>query len=136
VAESRRRGEDAVDEDLDEVLDDAVEDDDALDDEAEENGGRRGRSTRTLSNRSGRTDWTDDKAVKTDEDRPGAFGRLGRFVREVVAELRKVIWPTRKELLTYAAVVIVFVSIMLTIVGLLDLGFAKGILFVLGGSKK
>ena len=134
MAESRRRGEDAVDEDLDEVLDDAVEDDDALD-EAEENGGRRGRSTRTLS-RSGRTDWTDDKAVKTDEDRPGAFGRLGRFVREVVAELRKVIWPTRKELLTYAAVVIVFVSIMLTIVGLLDLGFAKAILFVLGGNKK
>ena len=135
MAESKRRGEDAVDEDLDEVLDDAVEDDDALDDEAEENGGRRGRSTRTLS-RSGRTDWTDDKAVKTDEDRPGAFGRLGRFVREVVAELRKVIWPTRKELLTYAAVVIVFVSIMLTVVGLLDLGFAKAILFVLGGGKK
>ena len=93
------------------------------------------RSTRTLS-RSGRTDWTDDKAVKTDEEGPGAFGRLGRFVREVVAELRKVIWPTRKELLTYAAVVIVFVSIMLTVVGLLDLGFAKAILFVLGGNKK
>jgi preprotein translocase SecE subunit len=79
---------------------------------------------------------TADKGVRTDEDRPGAFGRLGRFVREVVAELRKVIWPTRKELLTYAAVVIVFVSIMLTIVGLLDLGFARAILFVLGGSKK
>ena len=140
MAESRRRGEDAVDENLDEVLDDAVEDDDALDeddttDEAGKNGGRRGRSTRTLS-RAGGEDWTDDKAVRTDEDRPGAFGRLGRFVREVVAELRKVIWPTRKELLTYAAVVIVFVSIMLTIVGLLDLGFAKAILFVLGGGKK
>ena len=62
--------------------------------------------------------------------------RLVRFLREVVAELRKVIWPTRKELLTYAAVVIVFVSIMLTVVGLLDLGFAKAILFVLGGNKK
>jgi preprotein translocase subunit SecE len=133
VAESRRHGEDAVDENLDEVLDDAVEDDDALSD-AEDNGGRRGGATRTLS-RSDR-DWTDDKAVKTGEGGPGPFGRLGRFVREVVAELRKVIWPTRKELLTYATVVVVFVAIMLTIVGLLDYGFAQGVLFVFGGGKK
>jgi preprotein translocase subunit SecE len=132
VAESRRRGEDAVDEDLDEVLDDAVEDDAPTDSDSD--GGRRGGSTRTLS-RAGR-EWTDEKAVRTEEDRGGVFGRLGRFVREVVAELRKVIWPTRKELLTYTAVVIVFVTIMLTVVGLLDLGFAKGVLFVFGGGKK
>jgi preprotein translocase subunit SecE len=50
----------------------------------------------------------------------------------VVAELRKVIWPTRKELITYTAVVIVFVSIMLTVVGLLDYGFAKAVLWVFG----
>jgi preprotein translocase subunit SecE len=52
-----------------------------------------------------------------------------------VAELRKVIWPTRKELLTYTAVVVVFVSIILTVVGLLDLGFAKAVLYVFGGKK-
>ena len=133
MAESRRRGEDAVDEDLDEVLDDAVEDDaDDLGD-AGRNGRRRG-ATRTVS----RADrgWTDEKAVKIDDRGPGIFGRLGRFVREVVAELRKVIWPTRKELLTYASVVVVFVAIMLTIVGLLDLGFAKGVLLVFGGGTK
>jgi preprotein translocase subunit SecE len=132
VADSRRRGEDAVDEDLD----DAVEDDtDAIDDAEEETGGRRnGRARRSLAKTD--TGWTDDKGVRTEEGRPGLFGRLGRFVREVVAELRKVIWPTRKELLTYATVVIVFVTIMLTIVGLLDLGFAKAVLFVFGGGKK
>jgi preprotein translocase subunit SecE len=135
VADSRRRGEDAVDEDLDEDLD-AVEDDpDALEDAEEETGSRRnGRARRSLAKAD--TGWTDDKGVRTEEGRPGLFGRLGRFVREVVAELRKVIWPTRKELLTYASVVVVFVTIMLTIVGLLDLGFAKGVLFVFGGGKK
>ena len=46
------------------------------------------------------------------------------FIREVVAELRKVIWPSRKELLTYTSVVIVFVVIMMSIVALLDYGFA------------
>ena len=42
------------------------------------------------------------------------------------------IWPTRKELITYTAVVVVFVSIMLTVVGLLDYGFAKAVLWVFG----
>src|SRR5688572_29346227 len=38
--------------------------------------------------------------------------RLVRFLREVVAELRKVIWPTRRQLVTYTIVVLVFVSFM------------------------
>jgi preprotein translocase subunit SecE len=47
------------------------------------------------------------------------------FVRQVAAELRKVIWPTRKELLTYTVVCITFVTVMATIVTLLDVGFTK-----------
>jgi preprotein translocase subunit SecE len=58
--------------------------------------------------------------------------RFGGFFREVVSELRKVIWPTRRELLTYTAVVIVFVVVMTTIVTVLDYGFGKGILWALG----
>ena len=56
------------------------------------------------------------------------------FVREVRAELRKVIWPTRKELTTYTTVVVVFVAIMMTLVALLDLGFAKAMFAVFGGT--
>jgi preprotein translocase subunit SecE len=51
--------------------------------------------------------------------------RLALYYRQVVAELRKVIWPTRKELITYTVVVLVFVSIIMLYVGLLDLGLAK-----------
>lgn len=58
--------------------------------------------------------------------------RIGGFFREVVSELRKVIWPTRKELLTYTSVVIVFVTVMTTIVSLLDFGFGKAILATFG----
>jgi len=50
-----------------------------------------------------------------------------------VAELQKVIWPTRKELLTYTSVVVVFVTIMMTVVALLDLGFLKSMFLVFGG---
>jgi preprotein translocase subunit SecE len=69
------------------------------------------------------------------ERRGNPFARLVRFFREVVAELRKVIWPTRKELITYTAVVVVFVAIMVSIVALLDVAFAKAVLFVFGNKN-
>jgi preprotein translocase subunit SecE len=47
------------------------------------------------------------------------------FLRQVVAELRKVVWPTRQQLITYSWVVLVFVTVVMTIVSLLDLGFGK-----------
>jgi preprotein translocase subunit SecE len=66
------------------------------------------------------------------EKKPGRVARVGLFYRQVIAELRKVIWPTRKELLTYTAVVLVFVSIMIAVVSLLDFGIGQGVLFVFG----
>ena len=73
--------------------------------------------------------------IETATPRPAAGGRggwLGRFIREIISELRKVLWPSRKELLTYTAVVIVFVVIMVAIVAGLDIGFAKLVLEVFG----
>jgi preprotein translocase subunit SecE len=64
--------------------------------------------------------------------RVSLFGRLARFLREVVAELRKVIWPSRKQLVTYTIVVLVFVSFMVALVWLLDFVFAQGVLFLFG----
>jgi preprotein translocase subunit SecE len=53
------------------------------------------------------------------------IARLRRFMREVVAELRKVHWPTRRQIVVYTVVVLVFVAFMVTLVGLLDIGFQK-----------
>ena len=47
------------------------------------------------------------------------------FFRQMVGELRKVIWPTRSMLVTYTVVCVVFVVVMATFVTLLDLGFTK-----------
>ena len=47
------------------------------------------------------------------------------FYRQVVAELRKVVWPTQEQLITYFIVVLVFVVVVMGIVSLLDLGFGK-----------
>ncbi|MFM7211775.1 MAG: preprotein translocase subunit SecE [Actinomycetota bacterium] len=60
------------------------------------------------------------------------FGRLALFIRQVVAELRKVIWPTRKELVTYTIVVVVFVLAMAAIVAGFDFVFTRGVLLIFG----
>ena len=72
----------------------------------------------------------DSAAVK---DRPGFLTRLGTFYRQVIAELRKVIWPTRRELITYTWVVIAFVTVMALFVAALDLLFGRAALAVFGG---
>ncbi|WP_241895852.1 preprotein translocase subunit SecE [Jatrophihabitans sp. GAS493] len=55
-----------------------------------------------------------------------------RFLREMVSELRKVIWPSRKELITYTIVVIVFVVIMVSLVAGLDIAFTKLVVWLFG----
>ena len=58
--------------------------------------------------------------------------RVSLFYRQVLAELRKVIWPTRKELITYTTVVIFFVLVVIAYVTALDYVFGKGILYIFG----
>jgi preprotein translocase subunit SecE len=58
--------------------------------------------------------------------------RMSLFYRQVLAEMHKVIWPTRKELVTYTSVVTVFVLIVIVYVTVLDFGFSKAILGIFG----
>ncbi|MGI5165358.1 preprotein translocase subunit SecE [Spirillospora sp. CA-253888] len=52
------------------------------------------------------------------------------FVRQIIAELRKVIWPTRSELVTYTMAALVFVIIMIALVSGLDWGLQKGVFWL------
>lgn len=52
------------------------------------------------------------------------------FVREVFAELKKVAWPTRKEVVAYSTVVFVSVVVIAAIIFGMDYVFAKGVLFL------
>ncbi|MBA2738208.1 MAG: preprotein translocase subunit SecE [Actinomycetota bacterium] len=49
----------------------------------------------------------------------------GLFLRQVIAELRKVVWPTQQQVVTYFFVVLVFVLVMMAYVSLLDFGYGK-----------
>jgi len=67
-----------------------------------------------------------------DAGKPSLWARLTLFLRQMVAELRKVIWPTRKELITYTWVVIVFVTVFTLIVALFDYVFTRLVLQLFG----
>jgi preprotein translocase subunit SecE len=54
------------------------------------------------------------------------------FYRQAVAELRKVVWPTRNQLVTYFWVVLVFVTVMIGIVSALDYVFGSLMFKVFG----
>jgi preprotein translocase subunit SecE len=116
--------------DIDDADEDDLDDDDAT-------SGRNGRA-KDKSKDARAKDLKDKPSKKTKVKEGGSnniFARIINFIREVVAELRKVIWPTRKELTTYTLVVVVFVIIMLAIVGGLDFGFAKLVLWTFGNGS-
>ncbi|HWD61757.1 MAG TPA: preprotein translocase subunit SecE [Humibacter sp.] len=60
------------------------------------------------------------------------FSRIALFIRQVFAELKKVVTPTRGELLSYTGVVLVFVIIMMAIVYGLDQLFSWLVILVFG----
>ena len=62
----------------------------------------------------------------------GLFARVGLFYRQVVSELTKVVWPTRKQLSTYTAVVMVFVTFIIAVVSIFDLIITKLVFWVFG----
>lgn len=66
------------------------------------------------------------------DEKTGFFRRIPLFLRQVNAELRKVVWPTKPQLVTYTTVVIVFVVLVAILVSILDLAFARLMLFVFG----
>ncbi len=54
------------------------------------------------------------------------------YIKQVVAELRKVIWPNRKQMVSYTGVVLAFLAFMVALIGGVDLGLAKLVLLVFG----
>ena len=62
----------------------------------------------------------------------GPLKRLALFYRQIVAELRKVVWPTRNQLTSYTTAVIVFVFLMIGLITLIDYGLSHAAKYVFG----
>jgi preprotein translocase subunit SecE len=71
-------------------------------------------------------------AKKSSEPGRNPIAFVWNYLKQVVAELRKVIWPNRKQMWTYTTVVILFLAFMVALIGVADLGLHKLVLLVLG----
>ena len=71
-------------------------------------------------------------AVEVTEEKLGLFARVGLYYRQILSELKKVVWPTRNMLTTYTAVVLVFVFFIIAVVSVIDLVLTKVVFWVFG----
>ena len=60
------------------------------------------------------------------------FSRIALFYRQIINELRKVVWPSRNMLTTYTGVVLVFVAFVIAVVSVFDLGLTRLVFFIFG----
>ena len=72
------------------------------------------------------------KSKKASSSTVNPFVFVYNYLKQVVAEMRKVIWPNRKQMLTYTSVVLIFLAFMVALVGGVDLGLSKLVLLVFG----
>jgi preprotein translocase subunit SecE len=78
---------------------------------------------------------TAKKTAKKGADGPSRnpFAFVWNYLKQVVAELRKVIWPNRKQMVSYTSVVLLFLAFMVALIGFVDLGLTKVVMLVFGG---
>lgn len=73
------------------------------------------------------------KPAKKDVKKKGnIFKKIGKFFKDVVSELKKVTWPSRKNLISYTIAVLVFVAIMMIVIYGIDSGAAAAIQAIFG----
>lgn len=75
---------------------------------------------------------TADSNEPGEEKKLGFFARIFQFLREVIAELKKVTTPTGKELVQYVIIVLFFVVFMLLLISGLDYVFGQGAFWLFG----
>ena len=74
----------------------------------------------------------EQEVTRNEAEKLGLFARTALFYRQVVSELKRVVWPTREQLTTYTSVVLVFVTFIIAVVSIFDLGLTKLVFWVFG----
>lgn len=66
------------------------------------------------------------------DKKPGIIARMARSIRDMRGEMKKVIWPTRKQTFNNTGVVLVFMAIMAVFIGLFDTGLSALVRLAVG----
>lgn len=120
---------DDSDEQDDPDLDDSDEDDESDEDEDDAEvaaaAAGRGKKSKSSATATKKKAATSKQSAKERKASPIAGAAAGTFIQQVVSELSKVVWPTKKQMITYTTVVMVFVVVLVAAVWGFDLGVGK-----------
>jgi preprotein translocase subunit SecE len=72
--------------------------------------------------------------VAETKEKRGITERIKRTVRDMRGELKRVVWPSRKQAINNTGIVLVFMAIMAVIIGVFDTGLTTIIRLILGTS--
>ncbi len=133
-------GDDVDDEDEDDIDDEDLDDEDLDEAELEADDdeiapGKKPKDKKSKSDK-GRSDKAKKSSGKGAASTKAAAhtpsGGPVRFVRESAAELGKVVWPTRKQMITYTIVVLIFVVFLVAAIGFYDVGISNLMMKIFG----
>ena len=83
-------------------------------------------SAREIKKRSSSSQTKALARTKTEPGKVKSYINQGlQFLREVKVELKKVVWPTRKQTLTSTVVVLILTMIIATFLGVVDIGLSS-----------
>ncbi len=54
-------------------------------------------------------------------------GKIGRFFREVKSEIKKIVWPTRQQVVNNTLIVLAAVIVIGAVIWILDFAFQYGL---------
>ena len=59
--------------------------------------------------------------------KPSIWSRMGKFFRDCKSEFKKLVWPTKQQLLKNSALVLVSIAVVGITLALVDFGLNKGV---------
>ena len=60
------------------------------------------------------------------------FQRIIRYIRDIIGEMKRVVWPSRKQTVNNTIIVTVFMIIMAVVIGAFDAGLSALVKLVFG----
>ena len=79
---------------------------------------------------------SETKIGKDGKEKLKLGARIKKFFRDYRSEMKKIVWPTRTQVIQNTGVVVIAILFVAVIVGLLDLAFGTGIIGILGKIKE
>ena len=69
--------------------------------------------------------------IKKGKEKMKLGARIKKFFRDYRSEMKKIVWPTRSQVIQNTGVVLISIIFIAAVVGLLDLAFGTGIINLL-----